>query len=372
MGPRLDAATRAAIMSALGHAAKALGPATFLQLVPLRVATNEGSPDTSYLLTVLHGHIGHASLAHFASYMIPLQEWLRNRADELRGDQREIEAANLRQLYAQVWALFPGYCSCATDAATAFGGMARTLGATITGHPEVRLPVLQGLTLLILSQQSHKQPLVEAGKVTMQLTAEAKASLASVGSYAKNFMPLLFNTHQAEPTEKQQPLQDAIAAMASIAPPELLSDFFKAVMRKLLEAATHDAGKAKGGGGGGDDDAMEDEGEAKAAATQRGLLELLIGMVPSLQAPHRARYLVATPHFRRLHLGCTSPSLKHPRVVRAPRAAPPSPRALAAGGARGDALARRQAAAVAPRPLAAKEGVQGRRAPRRGAPQLGA
>ena len=287
MGPRLDAATRAAIMSALGHAAKALGPATFLQLVPLRVATNEGSPDTSYLLTVLHGHIGHASLAHFASYMIPLQEWLRNRADELRGDQREIEAANLRQLFAQVWALFPGYCSCATDAATAFGGMARTLGATITGHPEVRLPVLQGLTLLILSQQSHKQPLVEAGKVTMQLTAEAKASLASVGSYAKNFMPLLFNTHQAEPTEKQQPLQDAIAAMASIAPPELLSDFFKAVMRKLLEAATHDAGKAKGGGGGGGGgDAMEDEGEAKAAATQRGLLELLIGMVPSLQAPH--------------------------------------------------------------------------------------
>ena len=33
------------------------------------------STDTSYLLTVLHGHIAHATLAHFASYMLPLAEW---------------------------------------------------------------------------------------------------------------------------------------------------------------------------------------------------------------------------------------------------------------------------------------------------------
>ena len=31
----------------------------------------------------------------------------------------------------------------------------------------------------------------------MSLTAEAAAALTTIGSYAKNFMPLLFNTHQA-------------------------------------------------------------------------------------------------------------------------------------------------------------------------------
>ena len=89
---------------------------------------------------MLHGHIGHATLAHFASYMLPLAEWLQSRSDELIADERHVEAANLRQLHVQVWALFPGYCTCATDAAVAFGGMARALGAAISAQPEVPLP----------------------------------------------------------------------------------------------------------------------------------------------------------------------------------------------------------------------------------------
>ena len=135
-----------------------------------------------------------------------------------------------------MWALFPGYCTCATDAAVAFGGMARALGAVITAQPEVRLHALQGLTLLVLAQRAHKQPTVlpsgqvtisltaltltlttdprtnptptptptptltltpHPAQVTMSLTAEAEAALSVIGSYAKNFMPLLFNTHQA-------------------------------------------------------------------------------------------------------------------------------------------------------------------------------
>ena len=261
------------------------------------MATNEGSTDTSWLLTILHGHIGHATLAHFASYMLPLAEWLQSRSDELIADEREVEAANLRQLHTQVWALFPGYCTCSTDAATAFGGMARALGAAISAQPEVRLHALQGLTLLILAQRAHKQPTVQpSGQVTMALTTEAAAALSTIGSYAKNFMPLLFNTHQAERIEKQAPLQEAVAAMASVAPPELLDSFFKAVLRKLLEAATQaesgaeakaaaKAATAAAGGAAADMETSE-EPEESAEATQRGLLELLLSMAPSLQAEH--------------------------------------------------------------------------------------
>ena len=48
----------------------------------------------------------------------------------------------------------------------------------------------------------------------MALTAGAAAALQTIGTFAKNFMPVLFNTHQAEPAEKQAPLQRAVAAIS--------------------------------------------------------------------------------------------------------------------------------------------------------------
>ena len=61
---------------------------------------------------------------------------------------------------------------------------------------------------------------------------------------------------------------------------------FKAVLRKLLEAATK-GGEAKGGKeatAAADMDTADDADSAEA--TQRGLLELLLCMAPSLQVAH--------------------------------------------------------------------------------------
>ena len=302
---RMEGATRGALVAALGQAAKALGPEAFLSLLPIKVATNEGSPDTSWLLTVLNGNIGRsATLAHFGSYFVGLQEWLSRRSAELRDEGREIESANLRHLYVQVWGLFPGYCSCACDAAASFGGIARTLGSAITSQPEVRTHVLQGLTMLVLSQRAHKQPTVQPdGTFASSLTPEAAAALQTVGSFAKNFMPILFTTHQAEPPEKQRPMQEAIGALASVAPAPLLADFFKAVMRKLLEAAAAQPDAAGDGGGGGGGGSSADE-EQKALNDQRGLLELLMALAPSLPPEHVAMLWRAV-----------KPQLQHPDVA---------------------------------------------------------
>ena len=43
----------------------------------------------------------------------------------------------------------------------------------------------------------NPNPTPNPAQVSMSLTAEAAAALTTIGSYAKNFMPLLFNTHQA-------------------------------------------------------------------------------------------------------------------------------------------------------------------------------
>ena len=48
----------------LGQGAKAVGPEAFLSLLPIKVATNEGSPDTSWLLTVLNRSRASSSVSH--------------------------------------------------------------------------------------------------------------------------------------------------------------------------------------------------------------------------------------------------------------------------------------------------------------------
>lgn len=120
----------------------------------------------------------------------------------------------------------------------AFPRLAKALGTALQQNPELRTPILQGIVALIMRQRSLRAPVVHSdGSIQTLLTPEGQASLDAIGVYAKNFLPLLFNLHQAEPPEKRAPIQEAIGAYATAAPPEMLSDFFKSVLRKLLEAA---------------------------------------------------------------------------------------------------------------------------------------
>merc|ERR1712216_383003 len=119
--------------------------------------------------------MGHAQLAFFRTHFLPLQQWLLARAAALHSEGRTVEEKNLRNRFEQVWALFPGFCACARDTAESFGEMARTIGETLNQHPEVRLPILQGLTLLILTRRSHKRvEVAEDGRIQYTLTADAK------------------------------------------------------------------------------------------------------------------------------------------------------------------------------------------------------
>jgi len=89
------------------------------------------------------------------------------------------------------------------------------------------------------------------------------------------------NVHQAETAEKRLPLQETIASFAAITPTPLLSDFFKAVLRKLLEATT------------------ASDGTQGALETQCSLLELLIALSPSLDSAQTALlWRAVRPHLR--------------------------------------------------------------------------
>ena len=94
---------RGTLMASLGLAARAIGPERFVRLLPIKVSTTLDGEDSSWLLSVLRGHIGgDATLSFFATYFMPLQTWLLTRAAELGEQGRSVEQKNLHNLYEQV------------------------------------------------------------------------------------------------------------------------------------------------------------------------------------------------------------------------------------------------------------------------------
>ncbi len=270
---------RPALLASLGLAAKAVGPETFIGVLPIKVSTTAGAEDTSWLLSVLRGHVGNASLAHFGSYFLPLTRWLAERGAALREEGRQVEARNLMNLHEQVWALLPGYCSCARDVADALPSVAKPMGVAINEMPEVRPHVLQSLTLLVMTARSRKAApdaaaiaaaAAKGAPVESALTPDAQAAIATVGRFGKNFLPILFNVHQAEAPERRPAIQEAARAVASATPDATLAELFKTVMRRLLEpyATEQPSGKAAT--------------PANSLETQRGLLDLLVALSPAL------------------------------------------------------------------------------------------
>eukprot|EP00965_Chrysotila_dentata_P203316 6181639-Pleurochrysis_carterae.AAC.2 len=75
-----------------------------------------------------------------------------------------------------------------------------------------------------MSQRSQKSTTVLPGKTSPELTPEAQQALEVVGAFAKNFLPLLFNVHQAEPPEKRRQLQVNARDPRSTAAPRLASE----------------------------------------------------------------------------------------------------------------------------------------------------
>ena len=197
-------------------------------------------------------------------------------------EQREIDAAaNIRKNGA-LWALLPGLrtrwkgwnsCGGNTEIALSNGSGARRISPKCVARYCFRR------SPLMIHQPSRKEAVAGAGRslwaAMLQLTDDAKKALATVGRFGKNFLPLLFNVHQAEPAEKRPALHEAVSAVASVTPEAT----FRIYSRRLCAAARAERRWWRGCR----DDARE----------QRGLLDLLIALSPSLSASH---------------LGCRAPS----------------------------------------------------------------
>ncbi|CAF4170790.1 unnamed protein product, partial [Rotaria sp. Silwood2] len=118
--------------STVGKAIRVFGPKNILQVIPLHLTgtINDVQLEQSWLLPLLRDNITHTELNHFVAYFLPIAFQLQTTAENLRDKGDVINSTVLFTLQDQIWSLFSGYCSYATDISTSLKLIAKGIGTS--------------------------------------------------------------------------------------------------------------------------------------------------------------------------------------------------------------------------------------------------
>mmetsp|Transcript_58137 Transcript_58137/g.184995 ORF Transcript_58137/g.184995 Transcript_58137/m.184995 type:complete len:787 (+) Transcript_58137:188-2548(+) len=280
------------LAEAMGSVIRAAGPEAVLQLLPLELekgVTGTADQTRAWLLPLLRTHVTGARLGYFAEALVPLAQRLAGAREAATQAGRMIHAKRAEAMEIQLWMALPAFANWAVDVGEAFRFLARDLGAHLQNRPELRGTICHALKVIIEqntraaeAESSAATPLVlraaaagvatEKSGVPESHTPEvARANLAAVGAFSKNFLPLLFNLFVGMAPEQRGAVHATIEAFASVTEAGQLAMFFRTVMKKLIKVTADAALPAPPA------DALL-EGGADAAARRCTFMELAIAL----------------------------------------------------------------------------------------------
>lgn len=235
------------------------------------------APGNAWLLPLLAQHATGARLSFFTVALLPAAKAMAARAEAARSGGRAFEAACAAALERAVWNTLPAFATYPEDVASAFPSLAKELGAHLASRTDLAPPIMTALTRLLTLMpevargggEGYERP----DDAPAWLTADtAAAGVASVVSFTRNFLPILFNAFVAAPTAQRGAIAETVRAFASASEPEAVGSFFRVVLKKLITVTAQPEG-APG--------ALL-EGGATRGARRATFLELLLPLAPGL------------------------------------------------------------------------------------------
>jgi ribosomal RNA-processing protein 12 len=214
---------KAELDSAFAAAIETMGPRVVLSSVPLRLDAEDPSYTfpKSWILPLLRERVKRTELKYFIQELMPLADKLALKASGLEKKDQHLKAKLLRTLESQLWDTLPGFCSSPTDLSESFKPVAKLLGTILKSRPELRSTVCMGLRNLIETSRGNTE------------------HTALLGSYAKNYLPILFNLHTSELTETEDDVRasvlECIKTYASVTEVSLLEVLFSKALSSLQQ-----------------------------------------------------------------------------------------------------------------------------------------
>ncbi|KAL3642880.1 hypothetical protein CASFOL_013695 [Castilleja foliolosa] len=291
--PDEDFALRKQLHECLGKALGAMGPETFLSLLPLNLEAQDPSESNLWLFPILKQYTVGAHLNFFTKSILPMIGEMKQKSAALEREGKIHSARSVSGIVYSLWSLLPSFCNYPVDTAESFKGLKKALCTALQEEPEVRGLICSGLQILIqqnkrILEGKQNSPNIEIGASEERAIALYTANVASLNmtilkSCAREFLSVLTGIYSESSKDTGGIVQSTIGELASISDKEVVTRFFKKTMEKLLKV-TMEAGKLRNSK---DSNSMQvdnssDEGSLSIARAQ--LFDLAVSLLPGLDS----------------------------------------------------------------------------------------
>lgn len=273
----------------LGSALVAMGPETFLGLLPLNLEAEDSTQVNVWLFPILKQHTIGARLSFFRESILGMVRTIKEKSRKLESQGRIFSSRSTDALVHALWSLLPSFCNYASDTAESFNDLEQALCGALQDEPEFRGIICMSLQILVQQNKKIVEEMndlsdSEVGSArhraianyTPQVTAD---NLSALKSSARKLLHVLSGVFLNTTKDDAGCLQSTIGEFASIADKEAVSRFFRNTMGKLLKV-TKEASKA-----GTPRDSVQDK-EAESPrdfnSKRAQLFDLVVSFLPGL------------------------------------------------------------------------------------------
>ncbi|KAJ7979205.1 RRP12-like protein [Quillaja saponaria] len=291
--PDEDFPFRKQLNECLGSALVAMGPETFLSLLPLNLEAEDFSEANVWLFPILKQYIVCANISFFTDSILGMIHLVRQRSRQLEAQGRILSSRSVNALAYSLWSLLPSFCNYPLDTAESFTDLAKTLCSVIHEEPDIRGIICSSIQILI--QQNKKVMEDKADKscieedtlterVIVHYTREvATKNLHVFRSSARDLLSTLSGVFLKSTKDDGGCLQSTIRDIASISDKDVVSRLFKSTMQKLLKV-TQEAGKVENTRNSNSMQIDNSSNNMSPSLVRAHLIDLAVSLMPGLNA----------------------------------------------------------------------------------------
>ncbi|KAF8401126.1 hypothetical protein HHK36_014430 [Tetracentron sinense] len=288
-----DLSCRKQLHECFGSVLGAIGPETFLSLLPLKLEAEDLFEANVWLLPILKKYTVGARLSFFTKSILGMVELIRQKARMLEQEGRIFSSRSTEALVYSLWSLLPSFCNYPVDTAESFKGLEEVLCSALHEEPDVCGIICSSLQILIQqnkrlleedSNLSNNEISIPEQRARAHYTPQvAGDNLSTLRSSAKKFFSVLSGIFLKSPKDSGGYLQSTIGEFASISDRAVVKSFFRTTMQKLL-TVTQKSVKAEQPRNSSSMQ-IDDSANKNLPLLARGqLLDLAVSLLPGLDA----------------------------------------------------------------------------------------
>ncbi|KAL3532733.1 hypothetical protein ACH5RR_006254 [Cinchona calisaya] len=301
--PDEDFPFRKQLHECVGSTLRAMGPETFLSILPLKLDSEDLSEANLWLFPILKQYIVGAQLSFFTESILSMIGVMKQKSALLEREGRIYSARSVDGIVYSLWSLLPSFCNYPRDTAESFKDLEKALCCALREEPDVCGIICSSLQILV--QQNR---MVLDGKVGMSITdlgiAEEHAiahynpqvaddNLSVLRSSARELLSVLSGVFLKSSKDTSGSIQSTIGELASVSEKEVVARFFRTTMQKLLKV-TQKAGKAENSRNSNSMQVDNSSGESSLTSARAQLFDLAVSLLPGLDAKEIDLLFIAT------------------------------------------------------------------------------